>query len=184
MRRLLLVVALAGCASPPSTGTATLIQPTVLVGGGTVEGSGVQSLYGDQPRASAANLPAAPAAVWLAVKKVYVALGIPLTVENMAAHQLGNANFYKSHQMAGVPMTELVSCGNDQTGPRASSYRIYMSLLTTVTADDKGGTRLETTFVPMAENIAEGASDRIPCGTTGRLEQIVIENVKKQVGGS
>jgi hypothetical protein len=126
---------------------------------------------------------AAPATVWLAAKKVYADLEIPLSVDNPAAHQLGNQNFYKSRQFGGQPMTQFVDCGSGMTGANAASYRIYMSLLTTVTPDGKGGTTVNTTFVPAGQDVMGGSSDRIPCGSTGRLEGLLLNRIKAAAGG-
>jgi hypothetical protein len=75
-------------------------------------------------------------------------------------------------------MTEFVDCGNGMTGPKAASYRIYMSLLTDVIPDGQGGTRVQTTFVPLGQDMQGNSTDRIACGTTGRLEALFLERVK------
>jgi hypothetical protein len=56
-----------------------------------------------------------------------------------------------------------------------------MSLLTTVDADGKGGSTVQTTFVPMGQDVSGGSTDRIPCGTTGRFEQLVLDQIKGTV---
>jgi len=173
MRRLLLLCALCGCASSgtPVIESATPKQATIYQGeGGTI--------LAERPRAAVATIAAPPATVWLATKKVYADLDVPLTIENPSAHQMGNQNFFKSRQFAGEPMASLVDCGSGMTGPKASTYRIYMSLLTDVVTDGKGGTTIQTTFVPMGQDISGGSTDRIPCGTTGRLEQLFLARVK------
>lgn len=182
MRRLLLAVVLCGCASSgssPSDNT-TPRQATILMGGSSMAGS-TTTIMGDRPTASLATIAASPADVWVAVKKVYSKLDIPLTVENPAAHQLGNDNFVKSHQLAGHSMTEYADCGSGMEGPKAASYRMYLSLLTTVASDGKGATVVQTTFVPMGQDVAGGSSDRIPCGTTGRFETLVLDQIKATV---
>lgn len=174
MRRVALLVLASGCASAGSTPEAiTTKQPIIYAG---PETGGV--LRADQPHPSMLAIAAPPATVWAAVKQAYASIGVPVSLENPQAHQLGNQNFYKSRDLAGQPMTEFVDCGSGMTGPKAASYRIYMSLLTFVSADDKGGTVVQTTFVPMGQDISEGSTDRIPCGTTGRLEQLVLQKIK------
>jgi hypothetical protein len=129
-----------------------------------------------------ASLAAPPATVWIAAKKVYADLDVPLTVENPSAHQMGNQNFYKTRQFAGEPMAQLVDCGSGMTGPKAATYRIYISLLTEIITDGKGGTTIQTTFIPMGQDISGGSTDRIPCGSTGRLEQLFLARVKAATG--
>ena len=149
MRRAFLLLLACGCASSGTRGgDTTPKQPTIFVDpqAGTI--------MGERPRGEAATIAAPPAVVWGAAKKVYAALGIPVTVENPAAHQLGNANFYASRQLAGQPMTKFVDCGNGMTGQKAATYRIYMSLLTTIESDGGSGTRVNTTFIPMGQDVS------------------------------
>ncbi|MGH7619018.1 MAG: hypothetical protein ACREPM_17500 [Gemmatimonadaceae bacterium] len=181
MRCLLLLAVLAGCASAgsPEMEDTTPRQATVLTGdkdGGTI--------YGERPRAVTMTIIAPPATVWLAAKKTYADFDIPLAVENPAAHQLGNPNFFKSRQLAGRAMVDWVDCGSGMTGPKAASYRIYMSLLTELVTDGKGGTKIQTTFVPAGQDMSGSSSDRIPCGSTGRFEQFFLDHVAKEVGRS
>jgi hypothetical protein len=179
MRRILLLLAISGCASAggPTLDESTPRQATILSGdrnGGTI--------YGDRPVAVSASIAAAPAAVWLAAKQTYKDFEVPLDVENPSTHQMGNPNFYRSRRFAGQSMVDFVDCGNSMTGPKSASYRIYMSLLTEMITDGKGGTKIQTTFVPMGQDMSGNSSDRIPCGSTGRLEQLFLEHVKVLIG--
>lgn len=181
MRRALLLLALCGCASAGSPSESSNTTPKQAAIYSSPE---TGTLLADRPTASSATIAAAPAAVWLAVKKIYVDWDIPVTVENPSTHQIGNPNFYKLRQMAGKSMTDFVDCGSGMTGPKAATYRIYSSLLTDVMTDGKGGTKVRVTFVPMGQDIAGGSADRIPCGTTGRLEQLLLDQVQASVGKS
>lgn len=172
------LVLLAGCATAgtvPGSDTAPQ-QATIFTSAET------GTLRTEPARASRIQVDAPPASVWLAVKKVYADLEIPVTLDNLPGHQLGNPNFYKSRQMGGQRMTDFVDCGSGMTGPNASSFRIYMSLLTDVNPDGKGGTTLATTFTAMGQDVAGGSSDRIPCGTSGRFESLVLTRVKEALG--
>lgn len=181
MRRAFLLLLLCGCASAgtsPPTSDSTPKQAVIY------SSSETGTLLAERPRASIAMIAAPPASVWLAVKKVYADWDIPLAVENTSTRQIGNQNFVKIRQVAGRSMTQFVDCGSGMTGPKAATYRIYMSLLTDVIPDAKGGTKLQTTFVPMGQDVAGGSTDRIPCGTTGRLEQLLLDQVAATVGKS
>jgi hypothetical protein len=174
MRRvfLLSLCALAACASGQSYEQTTPKQAAIFSAPET------GTILGERPRAVATTLAVAPAAVWLAVKKVYSEIDVPVTVENPSARQIGNQNFYKTRTFAGKGMTEFVDCGNGMTGPKAASYRIYISLLTDVIPDGKGGTRVQTTFVPMGQDMSGNSTDRIACGSTGNFEALFLERVK------
>src|SRR5689334_16775969 len=177
MRRVVLLLLLGGCASAGTPGEdVTQRQPVIYSGDKTTA-----TIVGEKPRASVMSLTATPAAVWMAVKQTYASIEVPLSIENPSAHQLGNSNFYKARNFAGEPMTQFVDCGSGMTGPKAASYRIYMSLLTEVTSDGNGGTVVQTTFVPMGQDVSQGSADRIPCATTGRLEHLVLDRIKTAV---
>jgi hypothetical protein len=178
MRRAILLLAVAACApakTPPGE-EVTPRQAAIFTDPST------GTLLADAPRSVGIDLAAPPASVWTAVKKVYADLDIPVTVENPSAHQIGNPNFFKSRQLAGQSMVQFVDCGSGMTGPKAASYRIYMSLLTTVMPDGKGGTNIQTTFAPMGQDMSGTSSDKIPCGSSGRFEALVLDHVKTAVG--
>jgi hypothetical protein len=182
IRRAILLALACGCASGCASGGASTQgsdlarQPVIYSSPET------GTIVGERARAAIAAIAAPPATVWLAVKKTYLDLDIPITVENPAGHQIGNDNFQKTRQMAGQSMTNWVDCGSSMTGQKASTYRIYSSLITNVIPDGKGGTSVHVIFVPMGQDVTEGGSDRIACGSTGRFEQLILAKVQETVG--
>ncbi len=177
MRGALLLLALSACASAGSTPEGSAPRQAAIF---SSPETGV--LLGERARAIAAEIAAPPASVWLAVKKVYGDFEIPLTVDNPAAHKIGNPNFYKTRQLAGQSMVLFVDCGSGMTGPRSASYRITISSLTDVIADGKGGTTVQTTFVPMGQDLGGTSSEKIPCGSTGRFEAYLLDRVRAALG--
>lgn len=178
MRCAPLLLALAACASaggPPEASTPR--QAAIF----SSKETGL--LLGELPRAVAAQIAAPPASVWAAVKKVYADFEIPLTVENPSAQQLGNPNFYKTRQLAGQSMVQFVDCGSGMTGPKSAYYRIYISLLTDVKTDGKGGTMIQTTFLPQGQDFGGTSSEKIPCASTGRFEAYLLDRVRAALGG-
>ena len=172
MRRLALLVVLCSCASAGTPeDTAAKSEPIFT-------GSERGTLMADAPRPLAASIAATPAVVWEVTKKIYAEFEVPVTLENPAAHQLGNKNFYKMRQMAGKPLQELVNCGMGVDGPKAAKYRVFMSLVTSVTSDGKGGTTIQTTMAASGVDIMAGSgSDRVQCGSSGVLEYLLNEKV-------
>ncbi|MEO6878098.1 MAG: hypothetical protein ABI205_06420 [Gemmatimonadaceae bacterium] len=175
MRRAWLLLLLCGCASGGNSSTISSSQPVIFQGD---QGT----LLGDAALSSGADVDAPPATTWLAVKKVYADMEIPLTLEDAPGHQLGNKNFYKTHQMAGQSMAQFVDCGNGMTGPNALSFRIYISSITTVTGNAKGGSNVQTIFIPQGQDMGGTSSDRIPCGSTGRFEALLLQRVAAVIG--
>src|SRR5437763_1463927 len=91
--RCLGLVAAATCASAnPEPPSEVGRQPTILT-------SEQGMLLGERPRAFELRLGVLPTDVWPIVKKVYQALEIPVTMENVQSHLLGNANFYRSRKL-------------------------------------------------------------------------------------
>jgi hypothetical protein len=168
--RFLSLLAVCACAPVGNTSSVAPVRATILTDDHVYKT--------DHPSPVSATFAVPPVNVWPVVKKVYQALEIPVTTENIGTHQIGNASFFRSRQFAGEPMSSYADCGSGATGAKANSYRIYMSLLTTVASDGQGGTRVETTFVAMGQDISGGSSDRIPCGTTGKIEALINENVR------
>jgi len=177
VKRFIPLLFAAGCAS-----SGTSVENTTPKQAAIFSSAETGTLLTERPRAAVISVAAPASNVWLAVKAVYAEMDIPLTVDNMAIHQLGNQNFFKSRALAGQPMTQFVDCGSGMTGPKATSYRIYISLLTQVVGNTNGTTTVQTTFVPMGQDVSAGSSDRIPCGSTGRFEQLFLDRVKDTLG--
>ena len=118
-----------------------------------------------------AAIPAAPSRVFDALKGVYEGLGVPPGTHDPSTGRIGNADFWKSRQFAGEPISAFLNCGESLTGTVANNYRIYMSLLSVVRPDGKGASEVETAFRAQAQNMEGTSSDRIACGSTGKLEE-------------
>ncbi len=178
MRHVILILALSGCASAASrSDESTPRQATIFTG------NDVPTIYADRPVAAELKVNRPSAQVWKAVKEVYLGVQVPVAMENPQAHQLGNADFYRTNRFAGRSMTEFVDCGTSITGPKAASFRIYMSLLSTVKSDADSVTTVKTTFVATGQNMAGGnSSDKIHCATTGNLEELIAQRIRQTLG--
>lgn len=172
----MLVVATAACAStsgPPSVEAPS--QRTVAVDD--------QNIYRTTVMANAkVPIAATPARTFEAVKAVYTELGIPPGTNDPATGRFGNLDFWKSRRLADQPMSTWLNCGESFTGPAANNYRIYISLLSIVRPDGKGASELETAFHAQAQNMEGTSGDRIPCGSTGRLEERLRKAVLLKLG--
>jgi hypothetical protein len=116
-------------------------------------------------------VPAAPSRVFEALKSVYEELGVPPGTHDPTTGRIGNTDFWKQRRFAGEPISAFLSCGETFTGAAANTYRIYMSLLSVVRPDGKGASEVETAFSAQAQNMEGTSSDRIACGSTGKLEE-------------
>ena len=180
MRRsciLLLVTGSVACASSGSPGpdVATPGQRTVAVDD--------QQVYRTTVVANARSpIPAAPSRTFDALKAVYEELGIPPGTNDPSTGRIGNTDFWKQRRLANEALSTFLSCGESLTGPVANTYRIYISLLSVVRPDGKGGAELETAFNAQAQNMEGSSGDRITCGSTGKLEERLRRGVLLKVG--
>jgi len=127
-------------------------------------------------------IPAAPSRAFDALKTVYEEIGVPPATADPATGKVGNTDFWKSRRFANEPISSFLSCGESFTGPAANNYRVYMSLISIVRPDGKGASELETAFSASAQNMEGSSADRIPCGSTGKLEERIRKAVLLKIG--
>jgi hypothetical protein len=175
---LFLVVAGASCASTSSSRGPDVPAPserTIAVDD--------QQVYRATVIANAkAPVPAPPNKTFDAVKAVYEELGVPPGTNDPATGRFGNTDFWKSRRFANEPISAFLNCGDSFSGPIANNYRIYISLLSIVRPDGKGGSELETAFTASAQNMEGASGDRISCGSTGKLEERIRKGVLLKIG--
>jgi hypothetical protein len=131
---------------------------------------------------SKAPVAAAPGRAFQALKVVYDELGIPPGTHDPATGRYGNTDFFKTRRLGNEAMSTYLNCGESFTGPVANNYRIYLSVLSIIRPDGKGGSELETAFSAQAQNMEGSSGDRISCGSTGRLEERIRRGVLLKVG--
>jgi hypothetical protein len=127
-------------------------------------------------------VPAAPNRVFEAVKAVYEELGVPPGTNDPATGRFGNVDFWKQRRFGNEALSTYLHCGDSFTGPVANSYRVYISLISIVRPDGKGGSEVETAFTAQAQNMEGSAGDRIACGTSGRLEERMRRSILLKIG--
>ena len=83
--------------------------------------------------------------------------------------------------LAGNSLSTFLDCGTVVGVPIANTYRIEMSVLTSLQPGTSGGTALHTRVEGKAFD--PGSSSRaVPCRTTGRLEQRIAGMVRERTG--
>lgn len=113
-----------------------------------------------------------------AIRRAYETVGIEVKHEDPRKREIGNLDFWKQRSLQNQRLSRFVSCGTGFTGPNADSFRVYFSVVTTVTPAEGGGSVLRTAVVATAADIASGSPDRVVCETTGALEALIARNVK------
>lgn len=159
-------VALAACGKPsPTVGARPILAD--------------DRVYSSEAPPSTSAMFEAPATrVWLALEAAYKGLDIPVTTQDVPAHTIGNRDFWKIRTMGSTRLSRFVDCGSGPSGSKADSYRVYFSVLSVVTAQADGKTKVETQVVPTALDVYGGSVDRLPCGSTGELERQIQEAVR------
>jgi hypothetical protein len=177
MRRAPFLLLLLGCAhTTGATSEQVARQPAVY------ESRETGVVFGDRPKATTVATPASPDVAATAVRLVFKQLDIPVLTDNPATHQIGNNDFYRTRMLAGKSMTDWLNCGQSMTGPKAASYRIYLSVLTDVIPDGHGGTNLHTLLVAHAQDMAGTSDEAILCGSTGKFERMFLDRVLNLIG--
>lgn len=173
-----LFVGATACASSPS-------PPGSNLGGPTERTVAVdnQNIYRTTVLPNARSpIAAPPGRAFEALKLVYAELGIPPAVNDPATGRFGNTDFWKARRLGDQAMSTYLNCGESFTGNAANNYRIYISLVSMVRPDGKGASELETAFHAQAQNMEGTSADRIPCGSTGRLEERIRKSVLLKLG--
>lgn len=161
MRRIVLLAVL-GCvsANPPA-----MTERVVLT-----DERGQVLRTTDHTEGITSTLTAAPEDVWAALQRTYDELGIPVKTLDRQAGVLGNRDISVVRRLAGESLSAYLNCGTDpQLGPLANSYRIELSVLSSVRASRDGGTELETQVVGQGRKIGQSTAS-VHCSSTGRLE--------------
>jgi hypothetical protein len=111
---------------------------------------------------------------WRALVTVYQELGLEVHGVDTASTTLAVRAQRVRRRLAGRPLTTFFDCGSNMAGPIASSYTLFVSLTSRVSATPTGS-QLET----VAEAVARDPTSNSPpiaCSTRGTLERrIAIE---------
>jgi hypothetical protein len=124
-------------------------------------------------------LEASPGAVWSAASKVFYDLKISTDVRDSTGGTIGVTKLNRTSYFADQPLSKLLSCGNDMTGPRADSHRISIVLVAIVTPLSAEKTELGVGFIGSALDVRGSSSNPVACAPTGHMEALFADRVKK-----
>ncbi len=128
-----------------------------------------------------AALDADPARAFAAVRSAIARLGIPIGTMDPNARTVGNTNFMASHTLNGEALSTFVDCGMNNFAPRANTYRIYFSILSTVSPANGGKSTVATQVVANALDASQGNGERVPCSSKGVLERRIHDTAAAQL---
>jgi hypothetical protein len=176
MRRSLMfgVLASAACASGSSAVVERTSERAVYT---DVDGQVHRTV--DVTRAKVVTVAAPPDQTWNAVLAAYRALGIDVLLQEPSKGQLGNGHFARIGKLAGVQLSEYLDCGGSSfDGPRADSYRVTLSLITTLVPEGSG-TSLATELTAEARPLSV-SGDPVHCVSTQHLEERLAALVQER----
>ena len=95
----------------------------------------------------------------------------------MPGQPVYGAQGFRPRRLEGKRLSSWIDCGTGMTAiPKADEYRVTMSLVSRVSPDAGGATRLETVLTASARP-SSNAGDPVNCQSNGRLEARVAELV-------
>ena len=174
MRRgmLLLMLAVAGCASGGAAGSAPASQTVRVVGPAATQSV---AMSGGAETSSSKTLPYTVEQVWRALPGVLDSLGIPIQTLDPAKRLAGNVGFKVRGRLKNVPLSRYIDCGNSTgIGPNADSYEVHMVFLAAVQPAEGNSSSVSLTFESAAKPV-NFAQDYSQCGSKAVLESRLFD---------
>lgn len=164
------ILGVAGCAS--SSAVKAPADPVIV----TLEGGGLLH-FDSSPRVAESTIAATPATVWPVLNSTYASMGLPITTRNNAAHLIAAQNATFLHSFGNGSLSRIVDCGGSQSGARADSYRVQLTVVTELRPADKGATLVRTSLAGVAKD-PSSSNDPVSCSSTGVLERDISNALK------
>jgi hypothetical protein len=179
---LLLVLATA-CASASTGGPETTVAPatTSIVSGNSSVGKmniGTTNTY----TAISTTVSITPDSAFQVLTRVYTMLELPVAP---AAGKLaiGNPEIKIRRRIGGMPMQNVLDCGDKMGLPNAETWDIHMNLLSYIEPTKTGGAQILTRIQAMGNPTDISNRDLTPCSTKGELEKKIGDMVTKLIAG-
>jgi hypothetical protein len=118
-----------------------------------------------------------PPDVYRRARKTYESLKIKVNHADSMTGLVGNTGFNHTGAIGGRRMSSWVSCGEGMTGPNADTWRVTLAVITWVEPITGDTSKVRTTVMASARNLAEGSRIPSPCVTTGQMEAEIHKKV-------
>ena len=179
----LLLVLGTACASAGSGGTETTVAPATssLVVGKQLHQH--DDHRDDQhvhrhPDAVAVS----PDSAFQVLTRVYAMLELPVAPAN-GKRAIGNSEIKIRRRIGGMPMQNVLDCGDKMGLPNAETWDIHMNLLSYVEVVPGGAAQILTRIQAMGNPTDISNRDLTPCATKGELEKKIGDMVTKLIAG-
>lgn len=171
---LLLTGALGACASSGARNRAGPERTTV-----TGTGFGPMQIF-TEPGVGSRTIDAESADIWAILPGVYEQLQIPVSHTDPGLKELGNRR-YRARRVEGDRMSKYVRCGTSMTGALADEYNLTLSVVTRLTDEPGGKTKVLTTVDAIGRPRATSGNP-VRCESAGVLELRVAQLVAERLG--
>lgn len=175
-----LVLALCtACASASTGGSETTVSPstTSLVYGGNNAGT-MNIGQTTSATAIASTVAVAPDSAYALLTRAYVMLEIPVAPVDVK-RAVGNDDLRIRRRIAGMPMQNVLDCGDKMGLPNAETWDIHMNILSYIEPVTSGGSRVLTRIQAMGNPTDISNRDLTVCSTKGELEKKIGQLVTK-----
>jgi hypothetical protein len=169
----------AGGGKDPGKETTVTPQTTSLVVGSSAMGTmniGTTNTY----TAVSVNIPVSPDSAFQVLSRAYAMLELPMAPVSMK-RAVGNDEIKIRRRIAGIPMQNVLDCGDKMGLPNAETWDIHMNLLSYVQAGPNGGSQVFTRIQALGNPTDLSNRDLSPCSTKGELEKKIGDLVVKLV---
>jgi hypothetical protein len=175
MKRFLVLLLLAGCASGSGPGSAPERERMTTRISGT-DGSAMFVHHMHERGRSSLYVPAAIQTVWPAVLQSYDELALPLTMLDPAARTVGMMD-QRLKEIGGRSVAHYFNCGGG-FGNDAHRFDVFVTSRTQLVADTHSGTRVQIEVDARAK--APTQSTHVRCRSTGTLERELAERIQQK----
>ncbi|MCX5768527.1 MAG: hypothetical protein NTZ43_15005 [Gemmatimonadetes bacterium] len=128
------------------------------------------------------ELNAPPGKVFAALDAAFKGVSIPMTVRDSVRGIAGNASYRKMRNFANAPASKWLNCGAGMTGQNADEMRLTIAIIAIVDPGKSGGTVLRLGMAASAEDAIGQSKPAIGCASSGRLEAVMVDFIRKQTG--
>lgn len=125
-------------------------------------------------------IPASAALTFQAATAVLQELKVPLAVNEPQSGVLGSGGFPLRRVLGSVLLSKYLNCGSGINGDYAEVRRVTMALFVWVETVGAAESRVKVGMLAGAEDMAGVTRNAVLCGSTGALETMIAEEVRKR----
>ncbi|WP_310569999.1 hypothetical protein [Gemmatimonas sp.] len=107
-------------------------------------------------------------------------LKVPVTT-NDPAGLIGNGGMTLLRRLGNERLSKYLNCGVGLSGPQADTWRVTMALMVWIEPAGSSESRVRMALVAGAQDLDAGARRSAGCGSTGALESLIVDRVRRRV---